>query len=104
MSDFFQKDLPNFVTHLECGLAGDHYPAGQVHNLSKALRPLLVRYDLEKLARSITKEELAKRPAEFWRYREFLPVPITRTSYGWAKLSLLFWICPNSSREKALCL
>ncbi len=74
MDQFFQRDLPNFVTHLECGLAGDHYPAGQVHNLSKALRPLLVRYDLEKLARSITKEELAKRPAEFWRYREFLPV------------------------------
>lgn len=74
MQDFFQKDLPNFVTHLECGLAGDHYPAGVIHGLSKAGRPLLVRYDLRKIADSITKEELARRPFEFWRYREFLPI------------------------------
>ena len=78
MDQFFQRDLPNFVTHLECGLAGDHYPAGQVHNLSKALRPLLVRYDLEKLARSITKEELEKHPAEFWRHQEFVTCSATR--------------------------
>ena len=29
-------DLPNFVTHLECGLTGERYEAGVVQGLSKA--------------------------------------------------------------------
>jgi threonine synthase len=40
-------DLPTFVTHLECGLTGERYEADTIHNLSKAGRPLLVRYDLD---------------------------------------------------------
>ena len=63
-----------FVTHLECSLTGEHYEAGQLHNLSKAGKPLLVRYDLDRLAKSISKAELATRPEGLWRYREFLPV------------------------------
>jgi threonine synthase len=63
-----------FVTHLECSMMGDHYPADHLHNLSKAGKPLLVRYDLDRLARSVTKAELAARPEDMWRYREFLPV------------------------------
>ena len=35
------------VTHLECSLTGERYEAGKIHNLSKAGKPLLVRYDLE---------------------------------------------------------
>ena len=64
----------NFVTHLECSLNGDHYEAGKIHNLSKAGKPLLVRYDLNRLAASISKAQLAARPEGMWRYREFLPV------------------------------
>jgi len=59
---------------LECGIAGDRYDADQLHGLSKAGRPLLVRYDLSGIKNSLSKEELAKRPADLWRYREFLPV------------------------------
>ncbi|HEX4147499.1 MAG TPA: threonine synthase, partial [Pirellulales bacterium] len=55
-------------------LKGDHYPADQVHGLSKAGRPLLVRYDLAALARSVDKQALAARAPGLWRYREFLPV------------------------------
>ncbi|MCA9130670.1 MAG: threonine synthase, partial [Planctomycetales bacterium] len=66
--------LPNFVSHLECGLQGDTYPAHQLHGLSKAGKPLLVRYDLPALGCSLSKAELAQRPADLWRYREFLPV------------------------------
>ena len=65
---------PTFVTHLECGLEGDRYEADTLQGLSKAGRPLLVRYDLEGIKNSVTKEELAARPADLWRYREFLPV------------------------------
>ena len=36
-----------FVTHLECSLTGKRYPADRLHNLSRAGKPLLVRYDLE---------------------------------------------------------
>jgi threonine synthase len=45
-----------------------------VHGLSEAGRPLLVRYDLAGLARSVTKDDLAGRRGGFWRYREFLPL------------------------------
>src|ERR1700759_5515682 len=65
---------PTFVTHLECALQGDHYPADQIHNLSKAGKPLLVRYDLAGVKKALTKEALAQRPADMWRYREMLPV------------------------------
>ncbi len=66
--------MPTFVTHLECSLTGEHYPADQVHGLSAAGRPLLVRYDLTGLARAVGKGDLAVREGGFWRYREFLPV------------------------------
>src|SRR6201995_1266502 len=64
---------PTFVTHLECALQGDHYPADQIHNLSKGGKPLLVRYDLVGVKKALTKEALAQRPADMWRYREMLP-------------------------------
>src|SRR5438128_9715917 len=63
-----------FVTHLECAMEGDHYPADQIHNLSKAGKPLLVRYDLAGVKKALTKDALAGRPADMWRYRELLPV------------------------------
>ena len=63
-----------FVTHLECGLEGDRYEADILQGLSAAGRPLLVRYDLNALKNAISQQELASRPADLWRYREFLPV------------------------------
>ncbi len=47
-----------FVTHLECSMAGKRYEAGRIHGLSDVGRPLLVRYDLDALARAISKETL----------------------------------------------
>ncbi|MCA9094147.1 MAG: threonine synthase [Planctomycetaceae bacterium] len=67
-------DHPTFVTHLECGLAGDRYEADRIHGLSKGGRPLLVRYDLKAIRAKVDKSELASRPPDLWRYREFLPV------------------------------
>ncbi len=68
------NEQPTFVTHLECGLHGDRYEADTIQGLSQAGKPLLVRYDLEALGRAVTREALAARPADLWRYREFLPV------------------------------
>jgi threonine synthase len=63
-----------FVTHLECSMTGERYEADRLHGLSRVGRPLLVRYDLEGVRAALTKDELARRPADLWRYRELLPV------------------------------
>ena len=68
------EERETFVTHLECSSTGEHYGADQAHNLSRAGKPLLVRYDLEGVRRSLSKQTLAARPSDFWRYRELLPV------------------------------
>lgn len=68
------EEYPTFVTHLECSYTGKHYPADQLHGLSEAGKPLLVRYDLEALGKAIDKAGIAARLPEFWRYREFLPI------------------------------
>ncbi len=73
-NDNLTIERPTFVTHLECAMEGDHYPADQIHNLSKAGKPLLVRYDLAGVKKALTKDALAQRPADLWRYRELLPV------------------------------
>jgi len=67
-------NLPTFVTHLECSLTGERYPADTLQTLSRAGRPLLVRYDLDGVRRALTREMLAERPQTLWRYRELLPV------------------------------
>lgn len=64
-----------FVTHLECSLTGETYAAGEVHNLSRAGRPLLVRYDLEKVGQALTRDRLAARAPGMWKWRELLPLP-----------------------------
>ncbi|MCP4847721.1 MAG: threonine synthase [Verrucomicrobiaceae bacterium] len=65
---------PTFVTHLECSKTKEHYEAGQIHGLSKAGAPLLVRYDLAALSQSLQKKHLEARSPDLWRYREMLPV------------------------------
>jgi len=70
------------VTHLECSLTGERYEAGQVHNLSRAGKPLLVRYDIEAAARTMTREALAGREPGMWKWAELLPHAIEPVSLG----------------------
>jgi threonine synthase len=72
--DNLTRERSTFVTHLECSFTGEYYAADQVHGLSRAGKPLLVRYDLDGVRKALTREELARRPPDFWRYRELLPV------------------------------
>jgi threonine synthase len=90
-SDNLTTERPTFVTHLECSATGERYEADQVHNLSKAGKPLLVRYDLPGIRKALTKDALAARPADLWRYRELLPVRKTQdiVSLGEAMTPLL---------------
>ncbi len=67
-------ERPTFVTHLECAMTGERYAADAVHNLSRAGKPLLVRYDLDGVKKALSKDALSRRPPDLWRYRELLPV------------------------------
>jgi threonine synthase len=72
--DNLGAERPTFVTHLECSATGERHAADQPHNLSRAGKPLLARYDLAAVGKALSKEALARRPRDFWRYRELLPV------------------------------
>jgi len=72
--DNLTSERKTFVTHLECAATGDRYPADEIHNLSRAGKPLLVRYDLDGVSKSFSKEALNRRAPDLWRYRELLPV------------------------------
>src|SRR5689334_1805463 len=37
--------------------------------------PLEVAYDWERIGKEISKDEIARRPTNLWRYRELLPLP-----------------------------
>ncbi len=79
-----------FVTHLECSKTGKTYQPNRLYNLSEAGKPLLVRYDLQKAAKTLTKGSLNYRPSSLWRYREVLPVVIEENivtlGEGWTPL------------------
>ncbi len=68
------SERPTFVTHLECAATGERHAADEIHNLSRAGKPLLVRYDLGGVKKTLSKDLLASRPPDLWRYRELLPV------------------------------
>lgn len=79
------------ITHLECAACGLRHEAQRLHNLCRECgKPLLVRYDLERAKRSLTKESLNGRRADLWRYREVLPVEddenIISLGEGWTPL------------------
>jgi len=67
-------NISSCVSHLECSMTGKRYEAGIPHNLSEAGKPLLVRYDTDKIKNIVTKEEIETRQGGFWKYREFLPL------------------------------
>jgi len=60
------------LSHLECSRDGSTYDADTVQGVSKLGAPLLARYDLERV--TVTREEIATRPPDLWRYHELLPV------------------------------
>ncbi len=79
------------VTHLECALCGLEHEARRLLNLCRACgKPLLVRYDLSRSKVTLTRESLAHRRPDMWRYREVLPVEndnnIISMGEGWTPL------------------
>ncbi|HVG20025.1 MAG TPA: threonine synthase [Blastocatellia bacterium] len=62
------------VTHLYCSSCAREYEARRLYNLCDCGKPLMVAYDLEKAAATLSREALEGREPTLWRYREVLPV------------------------------
>jgi threonine synthase len=63
------------VTHLECANCGKRHQANTIQFLCiDCAKPLLVKYDLEKAAKTLRRDTLNGRVPSLWRYREVLPV------------------------------
>lgn len=59
---------------LYCPKCEKTYSMEEVHQTCECGSPLLVQYDLEKAKQILTKEKLAAREKNLWRYKELLPV------------------------------
>lgn len=62
------------LSHLECSREGTRHDADVVQGTSPVGAPLLARYDLERVAASVTPAQIAGRAPDLWRYHEVLPV------------------------------
>jgi threonine synthase len=61
------------VTHLQCSLCAQRLEGGKVHNLCGCGGPLLVRYDLETVRQTWSRDDIARGPHSMWRYGPVLP-------------------------------
>src|SRR5216684_4773500 len=65
----------SFVTHVECTVCGHrHDPKRLLTVCEQCGQMLAVRYDLARVAASVTKEALRERPAGMYRFRELTPL------------------------------
>jgi threonine synthase len=64
----------SFVVALSCKECKRQYPKQAVHVCEDCFGPLEVAYDYEAIGKVLTREAVAKRPGNLWRYRELLPL------------------------------
>ena len=77
----------NTLIGLQCHVCKTPCPAEAVYVCEKCLGPLEPVYDYEAIA--LTREEIARRPKNLWRYRELLPItgePRTGLNSGYTPL------------------
>ena len=94
----------SYVTHLECSITGKKYEANKIHGLSEAGRPLLVRYDLQKLGKEVSREEITNSKVDgLWRYSSLLPVanPSDRITLGEVVTPLIKLVNSTSYDKKS---
>lgn len=97
MTDNISQDRPTFVTNLECSLTGETYPADVLSGLSRAGRPLLVRYDLDAVKATVSRDAIAARPTDLWRWRELLPVRRTENIVSLGEIETPLLPIPRSA-------
>ncbi len=79
------------VTHLSCSQCESRYEPNHAYNLCQSCgKPLLVTYNLKRIATILSRTALTTRPANLWRCRELLPVvqdsSIVTLGEGWTPL------------------
>ena len=62
----------DFSTGLQCRLCGKRYPKAAVNFCTDDFGPLEVTYDYAAIR--LTRDDIARRPRNMWRYRELLPL------------------------------
>jgi threonine synthase len=63
-----------FVTGLKCRECGQDYPQEPLHVCENCFGPLEIVYDYEAIKKTISREKIAAREKNLWRYRELLPI------------------------------
>ena len=63
-----------FVTCLRCRECGREYAIEPINVCDFCFGPLEVVYDYDSIARTISRERIAKGPPSMWRYQDLLPV------------------------------
>ena len=66
--------MTRFITHFESAIDPTVTLPADCEQTMHENRPLWSRYDLEGVKKTMTKEALADRPRDMWRYRELLPI------------------------------
>ncbi len=67
--------MNDYVSHIECSFSGEKKEKNKIYNLSNIGKPYLVKYDLDKIKKNVTKKKLANtKISGFWRYSFLLPV------------------------------
>lgn len=79
------------VLFLECSRCKKRYEKGKLYNVcSDCGKPLLVRYDLDRVGKTLTPRSLLSKVPSLWRYREVLPVErdesVVSLGEGWTPL------------------
>jgi threonine synthase len=70
----------SYVKALKCRECGQEYEKAAKYVCEFCFGPLEAAYDYEKIQKDISREKIASRPLNIWRYRELLPVE--GTSYN----------------------
>ena len=76
-------------TGLRCAMCQTAFPAEALYVCDQCLGPLEACYDYEAARQTMTREAIADRPRNLWRYRELLPItgePLTGLDSGFTPL------------------
>jgi threonine synthase len=83
------SDKHGYMKALKCRECGREYALTATHVCEFDFGPLEVAYDYERIKKTLTREAIAARPRNMWRYRELLPVaqePTVGTQAGFTPL------------------
>src|SRR5258708_855757 len=77
-SGAYEEKKMSYVKALKCRECGQEYEKAAKYVCEFCFGPLEAAYDYEKIKKDISREKIASRPLNIWRYREFLPVEGTQ--------------------------